>query len=102
MTYDADELLGGQLGDELGEPVDLSGLAVLIGGLGQDVNLNTGSDEGTNCGNVLGERLEVCHGLTLAGSGLVKSIGLVEVCEDAVHVEVVSHFLYLPHLMALL
>ena len=51
-AYDADELLGGQLGDELRQPVNLAGLAVFVGGLGQDVNLNTRSDEGTNCGDV--------------------------------------------------
>ena len=88
---DADEPLGGDLGDVAGEPLDLAGLAGLVGGLGEDVDGVAGGDEVADDSDIGGEGLESGHSGGLKSGSAVGSIRLVEVSEDAVHIEVVSH-----------
>ena len=89
-SHDTDEPLGGHLGDEPGQPVQLAGLAVLVGGLGEDVHQSTGGDLLAEGLDVLGERLQLSHALAAEGHALVGGVGFVEVGEDSVHVPVVS------------
>ena len=90
ITDNDDDLLGGQLRDELSQPVDLGLLGILIGGLGEDVALMTVSDCLAHGRHVGGEGAEATDE-GVAASVAVVGIGTVEVCERSVHVEVVSH-----------
>lgn len=96
MTDDADEAVAVDLRDELGEPINLARLAVLIRRLGEDVNSLALGDEIADGLDVLGKRLEICHRLAVHRNRFVLGVSLVEVGEHAVHVEVVSHCFDLP------
>ena len=90
-THDADEALGGHLGDVASQPVQLALPGVLVGGLGEDVHQSTSGDEVPHGLDILHERGEVREVITAEGLRAL-GIGGVEVSQNAVHVEVVSHF----------
>lgn len=90
MTDNADEVLGIHLGDVFGKPVNLASLAVLIRRLSEDVDLLALGDEVLHRVHVLGKRFEVRHRGAAQRRALIGGVSLVEVSEDAVHVEVVG------------
>lgn len=89
-AHNADEPLSGHFGDVLGEPVKLTLPGVLAGGLGEDVHQRAGGDEAPHRLDVLSERGEVREVVTAEGLCPL-GVGGVEVGQDAIHVEVVSH-----------
>ena len=89
-THNADEPLGGHFGDVLGEPVQLTLSGVLVGGLGEDVHQRAGGDEVPHSLDILNERGEVREVVTAEGLRPL-GVGGMEVSQNAVHVEVVSH-----------
>ena len=89
-AHNADEPFGGHLGDVLGKPVKLALPGVLVGGLGEDVHQRAGGDEVPHRLDVLSERGEVREVVTAEGLRPL-GVGGMEVGQNAVHVEVVSH-----------
>ena len=90
IPHDTDEPLGGHLGDVLGKPVKFTLPGVLVGGLGEDVHQRASGDEVPHRLDVFSERGEVREVVTAEGLRPL-GVGGVEVGQDAVHVEVVSH-----------
>ena len=89
-AHNADEPLGGHFGDVLGEPVQLALPGVLVGGLGEDVHQRAGGDEVPHSLDILNERGEVREVVTAEGLRPL-GVGGMEISQNAVHVEVVSH-----------
>ena len=89
-AHNADEPLGGHLGDVPGQPIKFTLPGVLVGGLGEDVHQRTGGDEVAHGLDILNERGEVREVVTAEGLRPL-GVGGMEVSQNAVHVEVVSH-----------